>query len=60
MIPKERHEGRELHPSVTQLLIGVSHETTSICPDKRDLKQLELQSALDIEVHVLPFAHIVA
>ena len=60
MITVEWHEGRELHPAVAQFLVSIAIEATGISADERNLEYLELQNALNVEVHVLPFAVVVA
>jgi hypothetical protein len=56
----ERHERRHLHPSVTQLFVSVSVKATCVRSNERNLEELELEDTLNIKVHVLPFAEIVA
>ena len=60
MVPIERHERRKLHPTVAQLFVRVIVETTRISTDEWDLEDLELEHALNVEVHVLPLAEVVA
>ena len=60
MVPEERHERRELRPPITQLLIRIILETTRIRTDHRDLEKLKLEHTLDIHVHVLPLALVIA
>lgn len=43
MIPHERVEGAQLHPSYTQLLGGVPSEAADVSPDERHPGQTELQ-----------------
>ena len=59
MVPVEGKESGELHPPVTEFLIRVALEPTRIRSDEWNLEDLELEHALDAEVHVAPLADIV-
>lgn len=43
VVPHERVEGPELHPSYTQLLSGVASKATDVRPHQRHPEQAELQ-----------------
>lgn len=43
MIPHERVEGAQLHPSHAQLLRGVASEAADVSPDEQHSAQTELQ-----------------
>ena len=60
VVPIERHECRQLHPAVAKLLIRVVIESACICADEGDLEDLKLEDSLNVEVHVLPLAVVVA
>ena len=60
MVAVERHESGHLHPPIAKLFVGVALEATCIRTDEWYLENLELEDALDVEVHVLPLADIVA
>ena len=42
VIPIERHERRELHPTIAEFFVCVTLETTGVCADEGDLEDLEL------------------
>ena len=56
----EWRECRQLHPAVAQLLICIAIETTRVRPNEGDLEDLKLKDALNTEVHIPPFAEVVA
>lgn len=60
MVPIERHERAQLHPTTTQLLVCVANEPTRIRTNERNLEDLKLEHALDTEMHVLSLAEVVA
>lgn len=59
MIPIERHERRELHPTVAQLLVRVAVEPTRIRANHRNLEELELEHTLDVVMQVRPSREVV-
>lgn len=59
MIPIKRQERRKLGPPITQLLVCIIPKPTRIRPDHRNLEKLKLEHALDVHIHVHPFARIV-
>ena len=60
VVPVEWHERRQLHPPPAELFVRVVLEATRVGANERDLEDLELEHALDTEVHVLPLAIVVA
>ena len=59
MISVEWEERGELHPPIAELFVRVALEAAGIRTDHRDLEKLELEHALNAEIHVAPLADVV-